>query len=49
MLLNYEVRYKLHRSVKEFAMPIQTSRLQLEPRVIRPVADPLGLFIRVGL
>lgn len=29
-------------------MPIQTSRLQLEPRVIRPVADPLGLFIRVG-
>ena len=30
-------------------MPIQTSRLQLEPRVIRLVADPLGLFIRVGL
>ena len=25
-------------------MPIQTSRLQLGPRVIRPVADPLGLF-----
>ena len=29
-------------------MPIEPLRLQLEPRAIRPVADPLGLFIRVG-
>jgi hypothetical protein len=29
-------------------MQSEISRLQLEPRLIRPVADPLGLYIRVG-